>query len=102
MDVSQAMIWQKASLRRQDRCKEASLYAALQLYKARAQGWQGIFTPLLTSAKPFRCVKKKNAWQSSSDYIEASALEQEIGLTELDAYSASKQQVNYSSLWPAT
>lgn len=34
------------------------LYAALQLYKARAPGWQGIFTPLLTSAKPSRRVQK--------------------------------------------
>lgn len=44
----------------------------------------------------------KNAWQSSSDYIEASASEQEIGLTVLGAYSALKQRVNYRSLWPAT
>lgn len=99
--MSQSTVQQYLSLRRQERCEEASLYAALQLYKATAQGWKGIYI--------LHCLRVqnppdvyKNAWQSSSDYIEASASEQEIGLTALAAYSALKQQVNYRSLWPAT
>lgn len=100
VDMSQSTVQQYLSLRRQERCEEASLYAALQLYKARAQGWQGIFTPLLTSAKPSRRVQKSLA--KFKRLYRGRRFRAGDRLTALGSYSALKQQVNYRFLWPAT